>query len=171
MRKILIVAIVAGLLGAGIYIYTQTGREEARAQYMLAKLEKRDLVKSISTTGTLRAVFTVDVGSQISGRISELLVDFNTPVKKDQVIARLDPLSYEAKVRQGEAELDLYKARVLSQEASVLRSQAELENSHSNHEATKAAVSKARASLDSAEREMNRSRALVEKGIIAKTRI
>ena len=169
MRKILIIAIAIALLGLGAYLYVQNGPKEVHTQYILAKLEKRDLVRSISTTGTLRAVITVDVGSQISGRISEILVDFNTPVKKDQIIARLDPLSYEAKVRQGEAELDLYKARVLSQEASVLRAQAELGNAQSNRLAAQAAMSKAQVTLDSAKREMNRSRTLVEKGIIAKT--
>ncbi len=169
MRKILVIAIVVGLLGVGAYYYTQNGQDKARTQYVTAKLEKRDLVRSISTTGTLRAVITVDVGSQISGRISEILVDFNSPVKKGQVIARLDPLSYEAQVRQGEAELDLYRAKVLSQEAAVLGSQADLDSAQSNRLAAQAAVSKAQASLESAEREMNRSRALVEKGIIAKT--
>ena len=169
MRKILIIFLTVCLLGAGAYFYFQNGQEKAQAQYILAKLEKRDLVRSISATGTLRAVVTVEVGSQISGRISEILVDYNSPVKKDQVIARLEAWSYEAQVRQAQAELDLYRAKVLSQEAAVLRAQAELANSKSNHQAALAGMTKNQASLKNAKQELDRSQALTQKGIVAKT--
>ena len=170
MRKTIIILVVIALLGgAAYYFYNQNGQETARAEYILAKLEKRDLVKSISATGTLRAVVTVEVGSQISGRIAEIMADYNSKVTKDQIIARLEPWSYEALVRQGEAELDLYKARTLSQEASVLKAQAELANAKATHQASEAALKKYQASLDNAQQELARSQTLTKKGIVAKT--
>jgi HlyD family secretion protein len=169
MRKLIIILIIVCLAGTGVYYYyTQNGQEKIQAQYVLAKLEKRDLVRSISATGTLSAVVTVEVGSQISGRIEEIQVDYNSLVKKDQIIARLEPWSYEAQVRQAEAELDLYRARILSQEAAVLRAQAELANSKANHQASLAAMKRVQISLQNAEQELSRSRALNKKGIVSK---
>ena len=60
----------------------------------------------VSATGTLNAVTTVQVGSQISGQVKEIYVDFNTAVKKDQVIARIDPQTFETARQPGAADLD-----------------------------------------------------------------
>ncbi|MGD9124746.1 MAG: HlyD family efflux transporter periplasmic adaptor subunit [Desulfarculaceae bacterium] len=171
MRKYLILAVSACVIGAGWFVWSLTGNgyDNVKTRYRLAKIEKRDLVRSISATGTLSAVVTVDVGSQISGQISQILVDYNSPVKKGQVIAQIDPLNHEALVRQAQAELDLYKAKVASQEASVLRAQAELDSAESNLIAAKAAVSKSQASLKKAKQDMERSQNLVKNDFIAKT--
>ncbi|KIX12690.1 HlyD family secretion protein [Dethiosulfatarculus sandiegensis] len=169
MRKYILAALAVILLAAAGFFFSQNGDQSAKAAYRTAKLEQRDLVKSISATGTLNAVVTVDVGSQISGQVSELMVDYNSPVKKDQIIARIDPLDYEAKLRQAQAELDLYKAKVSSQEAEVKGAVANLENAESNLLAARAAVAKNQASLQNAKLELARSEALIKKDFIAKT--
>ncbi len=90
--------------------------------YVTAPVERGDLVARVTATGTLSALVTVQVGSQVSGRIQELLADFNTPVKKGQVIARIDPRLFQAAVEREEANLlaaegNLVKARADAQDA------------------------------------------------------
>lgn len=169
MRKYIWAALAAIILGATGLFFSQNSGQSVKAAYRTAKLEQRNLVKSISATGSLSAVVTVDVGSQISGKISKLFVDYNSTVQKDQIIARIDPLDYEAKLRQAQAELDLYKAKVASQEAAVKGAQADLENSKSNLLAARAAVAKNQASLGNAKLELSRSQELIKKDFIART--
>jgi HlyD family secretion protein len=78
-------------------------------------------VSTVSSTGTLNAVITVQVGSQVSGQIKELSADFNSEVREGQVIARIDPENFEARVRQADAELAVARANVAIQQAAVER--------------------------------------------------
>ncbi len=137
-------------------------------QYHLAKVEKRDMVNSVSCSGELSAVVTVEVGSEISGLIMELLVDYNTEVKQGDIIARLDPKSYQAMVRQAEAELALYKAKLLTQKATVVRCQADLQNTQAMLTASRAQTKKARATFDNAKRNFERKQALIRQEFISK---
>ncbi|MDP2133935.1 MAG: biotin/lipoyl-binding protein, partial [Sulfuritalea sp.] len=75
-------------------------------KFKLAKIESGPLTAAVSATGTLNPVVSVQVGSQVSGQIKEILVDFNSPVKSGQLIARLDPETYQHRVRQAEADVD-----------------------------------------------------------------
>src|SRR5207247_779522 len=75
-----------------------------------------------------KPVITVQVGSQVSGQIAELRADFNSVVKKDQIIARIDPAIFEAKVNQAQADLDSAHATVINQQAQVERARADVEN-------------------------------------------
>lgn len=94
--------------------------------WRLAKIERGNITAVVSASGSLSAVTTVAVGSQISGQIKELHVDFNSPVKKGQLLARIDPETFELKVRQAEADLEAARTQLLNQQANVLtlRSQA-----------------------------------------------
>ena len=171
MRKILVVLVpvillsVIGFLGKERFFTAKT----PQTRYRLAKVEKRDLVNSVSATGTLSAVTTVEVGSQISGRIMELLVDFNSPVRKGDIIARLDPESYQALVREAEAELALAQARLLTQKATVERCMADVKNARAKLASSRAQIVKAKATLDNVRRELERNVPLLKKGIISKT--
>ena len=91
-----------------------------------AKIERGNITAVVSASGSLSAVTTVAVGSQISGQIKELHVDFNSPVKKGQLLARIDPETFELKVRQADADLEAARTQLLNQQANVLtlRSQA-----------------------------------------------
>jgi len=105
-RKVGLIAIlvVLILLGAGgFYWYSANGRTPS---YRTAAVERGELLSTISSTGTLNAVVTVQVGTQVSGTIQQLLVDFNSPVKKGMLIARIDPSIFDAKVNQAQGDLE-----------------------------------------------------------------
>ena len=121
MKKSRIAAAVLFSLGLGGAVWAGTGRgEEAGASYRLAVVERADLESSVSATGTLSAVTTVQVGTQVSGQVSAIYVDFNDRVAKDQLLARIDPTLAQQSVREAEA--------------SLARSQAELDRAETEHE-------------------------------------
>src|SRR5262245_35534430 len=93
-------ALLAGL-GVSAYLYNQSRGNAPK--YRLAAVERGPIVAAVSASGALNAVITVQVGSQVSGQIKDLFVDFNSVVRNGQVIARIDPETFEAKVNQARA--------------------------------------------------------------------
>jgi HlyD family secretion protein len=81
-------------------------------KYETAPIARGDMVQHVTASGTLSAVVSVDVGSQVSGKISAMSVDFNSPVKKGQLVAEIDPTVYEASLRQAEGDLASAQANV-----------------------------------------------------------
>ncbi len=126
-------------------------RSGSRPQYRTALVERGELVASISATGTLNAVTTVQVGSQISGMIKELHADFNSRVEKGQLIARIDPEIFEARLQQASAELESSQTAVLNQRANVARAKADLLSAKANHARAAVGVRDARIKRDSRE--------------------
>ena len=121
MKKILAGAVLAAAVAAGAYLYLF--RDDSGAIYRTAKVERGDIVDTITATGNINAVTTVSVGSQISGTIRDLYVDYNSRVRKGQVIARIDPRLLEAAVTQaqgslGNAESALVRAGVTVNDAN-----------------------------------------------------
>src|SRR5947208_2504276 len=114
------------------------GGQASAAQYLTAKVERGNLKNTVTATGTLQAVNTVQVGSQASGTISALYADFNSTVKKGQVIAQLDPSVSQAQVEQARANLQQAQAQLQSARAAVVQS-------HAGAAVTRAGVSDARA--------------------------
>src|SRR5262245_66429581 len=97
-RAIIVLLIVAAIgAGAGAYYYKRGGAE---VQVNTSPVSRGDIVDTVGATGTLQAVTTVQVGSQVSGNIAWLGADFNSIVKKGQVIAKLDPSLFEAQLQQ-----------------------------------------------------------------------
>src|SRR5688572_3502908 len=90
--------LVLGAVGAGAYAWWN-GRPTP-ADFRLAKVERGTIVAAVSATGTVNPVTAVQVGSQVSGQIQELLVDFNSEVKKGDIIARINPDAFQLKVSQ-----------------------------------------------------------------------
>jgi HlyD family secretion protein len=111
-----VVVVVAG----GIW-YFQHGRQDAPA-YQTVAVTRDELTKVVTATGTLNPVVNVTVGSQVSGRISKLNVDFNSPVIKGQIIAEIDPSTYDAAVAQSTADLANAKANLELQQVEANRS-------------------------------------------------
>ncbi|HVT73019.1 MAG TPA: efflux RND transporter periplasmic adaptor subunit [Lacunisphaera sp.] len=106
LKKIVIIALVLAVAAAGAFTYYRRQQaEEVAPDYTTATVSKGDVVQVVTATGSLDAVLSVDVGSQISGLITKLFADFNTPVKEGQKLAELDPSTYQQSVRQAEANL------------------------------------------------------------------
>jgi len=91
------------------------------ANYETVAAARGELVENVTASGTLSAVVSVEVGSQVSGKISALYVDFNSPVKKGQLVAEIDPIVYQAVLRQAEGDLASAKATVTLKQQNLER--------------------------------------------------
>lgn len=110
MKKVIIVVIIVAA-AAGIYLaLNRNGAEEPEIKYVTVSVEKGTLKAEINSTGTLRPVVEVLVGTQVSGTIKELYADFETKVTKGQLIALIDPDKFQAKVNQARADLEAVEA-------------------------------------------------------------
>jgi len=154
-KKIMLIAGVALALGIGGAAYWHFSGGQAPQGYRFAKIERGDLVAAVSSTGTLNPVVSVQVGSQVSGQIKDIFVDYNSVVKKGEVIARIDPESFALRVNQAMGDLEAGRATAMTQRANVAALQAE--------------VSRAEVALAETERELKRNQMLVEKGFVAQS--
>ena len=139
-------------VAAGAVWWSQRATE-ADATYKTAKLERGPLLAAVSSSGTVNPVRQVTVGSQVSGQIKEMRVDFNSEVKQGQVIARIDPQVFTYRVNQATADLESTRAAVLNAQANV--------------GAATAAVSRARLDADNAQRDRLRKQELLDKQFVS----
>lgn len=118
--------LLAGL-GGGIWWWTQRNRASADTgpKFTTQAVARGDVVPRVTATGTLSPVVTVQVGSQVSGRIKELSADFNDEVKAGQVLARLDPALFESAVARAKAQLATARANLAKAEATQENTRAE----------------------------------------------
>ena len=142
MKRLILIIIVLAAVGAGagaFYMRKTTKEPEVRT----AQISRGDVVQSVQATGTLEAVTTVEIGAQVSGIVQELYADFNSIVKKGQVIARLDPTILDTQIEQ--------------QRANVARSEADLD--------------RLRVTRDDAQQKLKRAEALAEKNLLPRSEL
>lgn len=173
MKKIVVVTAILLILGALAFLVFRTNGKEAR--FRTEKITRGDITTVVTATGTLNAVTTVLVGTQVSGTIKTLLVDFNSHVKKGQLIAQIDPALFAAQVEQARANLYSVQANLDKSEKTLvdakrtmernrellsknLIAQSDFDTSETSYEtdkaqvaASKAAVAQAQAALKTAE--------------------
>ena len=166
--------VVAGAFVLGAVLYF-AGTSEPVKEYLTAKVVKGDITEKVTATGTINPISTVNIGTQVSGTISEIFVDYNSLVKKGQVLAQIDPALFQATVDQRQAALNIAKAqvdvvnndivyykkhldRIKKLNSSKYSADAELESAERDYnnslvqlELRKAEVSQAEAALHSAE--------------------
>ena len=152
------IAVLVGL--AAVYYWTRSGSAN-EATYRFEKIDRGDIVVAISATGALNAVTTVQVGSQVSGTIAKLYVDFNAIVKEGQLLAQLDPTFLQASLSEQRANVDRATAQVNEAQRNLKRtnelfskgmvSQTELDASTTALETAEAGVRQAEATRDRAE--------------------
>ncbi|MBK9063221.1 MAG: efflux RND transporter periplasmic adaptor subunit [Acidobacteria bacterium] len=157
-RILAVLAAVVVIAGGAWFVVARKGSAEPK--YRKAKLDKGDVVSTVTATGSLSAVTTVKVGSQVSGIIAKLYVDFNSTVKKGQLLAELDPTPFLVSVEQRRADLDKAKVELRNTELSLTRAknltkqqllaQSELDAAQTNRDAAAAAVAQSEASLKQA---------------------
>src|SRR5665213_169233 len=119
-KWIIILVVIAAVIGGGVW-YFKRGHGTAPI-YQTAPVARGELTQVVTATGTLNPVVNVTVGSQVSGRISKLNVDYNSTVKSNEVIAEIDPATYQAAVEQSTADLANAKANLELQKAQAERS-------------------------------------------------
>ncbi len=153
------VAVIAG--------YTLWSSRAKVEEFMTAKVERGDIRNTVSATGTLQAVTTVQVGSQASGTIQALYADFNSGVKKGQVIAQLDPAIFQAQVKQARANLKQARADGADANAKLSAAKATVENLRAGVSSARANVAALKAQLDDAASLLKRQEDLAEHGIIS----
>src|SRR5262245_57932133 len=141
MKKAIVSLLVVGVLGGGAYAYYHYKDSGPKFTVNYSAISRGDVVDTVGATGTLQAVTTVQVGTQVSGTISELHADFNSLVKKGQVLARLDPSLFQTQIEQAKANL--------------VRSQADLERQ--------------RVALDDANTKLTRAKELSARQLLAKS--
>jgi HlyD family secretion protein len=111
-------------LAAGGYLWWRRVQARANADsivYRTAPVQRGDVTQNVAATGTLSAITTVDVGSQVSGQIATLHADFNSTVKAGQLVAEIDPATYETKVLQAEADLASAKSTLELKQLNAAR--------------------------------------------------
>lgn len=151
---------------AGLAWYLVAGRG-GNTQYTLASVDRGDIDSTITATGNCNAVVTVQVGSQVSGNISALYADFNTKVKQGQLVARIDPAMFQARVDQASANLDSAKAAVVTARATVKKADSDIANAEANVAGQNANVVHAQSAVNDAKTKNARSVELLKEGIIA----
>lgn len=139
MKKTIVVVLI--LIATVIGGYLLLKKDKDTVKYKTEKVTRGDIISSVTATGTVNPVTTVLVGTQVSGTIKHIYVDFNSPVKKGQIVAQIDPATFEAQVEQSRS--------------SLLAAQSNLQ--------------KAEATLIDAKRTLERNRLLFSKGLIARS--
>lgn len=137
------------ILGLGAFYFL--GNRTAAPEYLTARVERGNLRNTVTATGTLQAVTTVQVGSQASGTLAALYADFNSVVKKGQVIAQLDPSVSKAQVDQARANLLQARASVQQARASVGQSRAGVSDAQAKALAAKSTVQNSQAGVSGAQ--------------------
>lgn len=99
------------VVAAGFVFYFHRGQQKGD-EYVVSKLSKGAITEKVTASGIINPISTINIGTQVSGTISEIYVDYNSPVQKDQVLAQIDPSLFEATVAQRQAALDIAKAEV-----------------------------------------------------------
>jgi HlyD family secretion protein len=156
---------LAAAVGVAALLYF---RKPAQPVYAVTKLDRGDIEAAITATGTVNAVKTVQVGSQVSGNILALYADFNTKVKRGQLVARIDPAIFQARVDQTGAALDSAKSSVVSARASIAKAESDIAGAQANVASQKANLVRAQSAVNDAKLKSDRRVELVKEGIIAK---
>ena len=178
-KQLILGSAAIAVLGLGAFYFW--GSQTSAPQYMTAKVERGNLRNTVTATGTLQAVTTVQVGSQASGTLSALYADFNSVVKKGQVIAQLDPSISKAQVDQARANLQQARASLQQSVASVAGSRAgvsdaqakataaksTVQNNQSGVSSAQANVAVLKAQLDDAQSFLKQQESLMKSGVIA----
>jgi HlyD family secretion protein len=143
--------LLVALAGAGTWWALQP--KDDGITYRTGKIERGSLQAAVSASGTVNPVLQVIVGTQVSGQVKELFADFNSAVKKGELIARIDPESFQYRLRQAQADLEASRAAVLNAQANV--------------GAVAANASRARLDFENAQRDLNRKQDLLKQQFIS----
>jgi len=133
--KLKITLLVVAAAAAGIFWFGGAENTTSAAEKIeTAAIDTGDIERTVATSGSVRPLITVEVGSQVSGQIQEIHVDFNSPVVKGQLLALIDPQSFESRVLQNRADLKVARSNVVVQQANIDRAEANLRRTQREYE-------------------------------------
>lgn len=173
LKKLLLILILIGI-GYGIFKYV-TRDKTVKYSFTTSEITRGDITQTVTATGELSALNVVDIGTQVSGRVEEIYVDFNSVVKEGQLIALIDPSVWELEVREAEANLAVSQASLQSALASLndaeknftrnkellnrkLIARSYVDTSEADLSMKKASVQEARAQLERNKAQLERAR-------------
>ncbi|MDQ2869959.1 MAG: efflux RND transporter periplasmic adaptor subunit, partial [Acidobacteriota bacterium] len=167
MKSKIIWIVVIVVAAVGLYLAIN-GRRKPEEKYRTAAIDQGYITQTVAATGTLSAVTTVQVGSQVSGIIAKLYADFNSQVKKGQLLAELDETPFKEKIEQNVAALEKAKVEMRNAEISLRRQkalsqqglapQADIDQAQANYDAARASVAQAQAMLNQAQTDLHNSK-------------
>ena len=168
LRKLLPWVLVLAVAGGGWAIWSTREAREPASQYRTEQLTRGPLSETVTAVGTVSAVTTVQVGSQVSGIVARLHADFNSPVKRGQLLAELDPTPFRATLDQRRADLARAEVELRAAEISYRRQErlneqgltpeADYDAAKADYEANEASVDQSRAALRQAETNLDYTR-------------
>jgi HlyD family secretion protein len=177
VRRLLVTALALAVLGgagAGLFRW-RAANKKPPVEFDTAAIDRGRIVSRVTATGTVSALVTVQVGTQVSGTIQKLFVDWNSPVKKGQLIAKIDPQLFEAAYQQAQANYEAAQGNVVKAEAQEqdagrqfarekglldrkLVAQADYDTSQSNVEVMKGQAAAARGALAQAKAQLSQAK-------------
>ncbi|MEJ2344000.1 MAG: efflux RND transporter periplasmic adaptor subunit [Gammaproteobacteria bacterium] len=163
-------AAIIAAVAVGLALYSS--RDTAQWRFQTAEARRGDLTVTVTATGTLQPVNQVDVGTEVSGTVERVAVDFNDRVKRGEVLAQLDTDQLSAKLRQSQAALELARAKVQDADATLIETRLKFKrlqalagkgmSSKDERDAAEAAYARARASLEVAKAQVTQAQAQVD---------
>jgi HlyD family secretion protein len=162
MNRIVLISILVALTIAAFWGIGRLG--SPTIEYLTATVERGKLRTTVTATGTVNALTSVEVGSQLSGQIHTLMADYNSPVKTGQPLARLDPQAYEASVSEARAALEVARANVLVRKSLVDRARSALASAEAKISVVEAKLLGADATLTEAQQSLSRKQTVLRTG-------
>ncbi len=168
--------VISGLIALVLIaiLYKVIVPSPATYEYIAEPVTRGDVARIVSASGKLRALNTINVGSEISGQVTDVYVDFNSPVTAGQLLARIDPTRIEARVTQARAQVALSRANLAQAEASIIRAQTDFQVQSREFErqqqlaekgfVSKAGIDQARNALASAQASLSTAKAQAQSG-------
>ena len=159
-KRILIISVLLVVAVAAILILKPFQKKETAATFETVKVTRGNITNTVTATGTIEAITTVEVGTQVSGILEHLYVDFNDNVKRGQLLARLDETPLKTQLEQSQAQVDQAQAQLTYNESTYLRlkplyekdliAQSDYDQAVFNYENSKASLNNAKSALDRA---------------------
>lgn len=166
-KRISLVVTLLLLAAAGYGGYWYFTKPE-KATFLTAAVTRGTIESAISATGTLAATLSVPVGSRVSGNVLDMLADYNTPVKKGQLVATIDPQQFETALRQAQAQLRSAETQRTSAEVAVKKADVDVANAEASIANNKASVQRAQSQVNQSKRKWDQQKGLFDQGIASK---
>lgn len=167
MKKFIAILIILIIVAGATGWYFMKGGKKKDRQFTTDTVTKGNITNTISASGSLAALNTVEVGSQVSGQVLKIYADYNDTVKAGQLIAELDPASFKAQVLQHTANLESARASLYGVEAQIRNLNVSVISQKADIKSSKANVTKAAAVLKEAEKTYKRNKELFQRKLIS----